>query len=79
MLFRSTAIAQYCKAKMFQSVGKSTPIAARFSTVGGERGSADTARDPRGFAVKFYTEEGTTKTRIFFRKMKRSISWHTSA
>ena len=69
----STAIAQYCKAKMFQSVGKSTPIAARFSTVGGESGSADTARDPRGFAVKFYTEEGTTKTRIFFRKMKRSI------
>lgn len=56
----STAIAQYCKAKMFQSVGKSTPVAVRFSTVGGESGSADTARDPRGFAVKFYTEEGTT-------------------
>ena len=64
----STAIAQYCKAKMFQSVGKSTPIAARFSTVGGESGSADTARDPRGFAVKFYTEEGTTKTRILSAK-----------
>ncbi|MGL1180923.1 catalase, partial [Vibrio parahaemolyticus] len=35
-----------------------TPVFVRFSTVGGEKGSADTARDPRGFAVKFYTEEG---------------------
>ncbi len=51
-------ITNYCKAKLFESVGKRTPIAARFSTVGGESGSADTARDPRGFAVKFYTEEG---------------------
>ena len=47
-----------CKAKMFDTVGKRTPVAVRFSTVGGESGSADTARDPRGFAVKFYTEEG---------------------
>lgn len=39
-------------------VGKRTPIFVRFSTVGGENGSADTVRDPRGFAVKFYTEEG---------------------
>ena len=43
---------------MFSAVGKRTPLAIRFSTVGGESGSADTARDPRGFAVKFYTEEG---------------------
>ena len=39
-------------------LGKRTPIAVRFSTVGGESGSADTVRDPRGFAVKLYTEEG---------------------
>ena len=38
--------------------GKKTPVTARFSTVGGESGSADTARDPRGFAVKFKTDEG---------------------
>jgi catalase len=49
---------KYCKAKLFSSVGKKTQVAARFSTVGGESGSADTARDPRGFAIKFYTEEG---------------------
>jgi catalase len=47
-----------CKAKLFDTVGKRTPVAVRFSTVGGESGSADTARDPRGFAIKFYTEEG---------------------
>ena len=60
-----------CRAKMFDTVGKRTPIAARFSTVGGESGSADTARDPRGFAVKFYSEEGNwdvvgNNTPIFF-------------
>lgn len=48
----------YSKAKVFARVGKRTPLFARFSTVGGERGSADTARDPRGFAIKHYTEEG---------------------
>jgi catalase len=63
--------AKYCKAKFLSSVGKRTPIAARFSTVGGESGSADTARDPRGFAVKFYTEQGNwdmvgNNTPIFF-------------
>ena len=56
---------------VFSSVGKRTPIAARWSTVGGESGSADTARDPRGFAVKFYSEEGNwdlvgNNTPIFF-------------
>ena len=46
------------QASVFSSVGKKTPVFVRFSTVGGEAGSADTVRDPRGFAVKFYTEEG---------------------
>ncbi len=64
-------ITKYCKAKVFEQVGKKTPIAVRFSTVGGEKGSADTARDPRGFAVKFYTDEGIwdlvgNNTPIFF-------------
>lgn len=64
-------ISQYCAAKVFESVGKRTPIAVRFSTVGGETGSADTVRDPRGFAVKFYTDDGIwdlvgNNTPIFF-------------
>lgn len=54
----SPIITQYCKAKLFDQVGKRTPIFLRFSTVGGEKGSGDTERDPRGFAIKFYTEEG---------------------
>ncbi|KAM8969799.1 catalase [Sarcophilus harrisii] len=64
-------ITKYCKAKVFEHIGKRTPIAVRFSTVAGESGSADTVRDPRGFAVKFYTEEGNwdltgNNTPIFF-------------
>merc|ERR1719419_805616 len=64
-------ISKYCKASIFSKVGKQTPLAVRFSTVGGESGSADTARDPRGFAVKFYTEDGNwdlvgNNTPIFF-------------
>lgn len=64
-------ISKYCKAKVFDTIGKRTPVAVRFSTVGGESGSADTARDPRGFAVKFYTEDGNwdlvgNNTPIFF-------------
>ena len=51
-------ITKYTKAKIFSKVGNSCEMFARFSTVGGEKGSADTARDPRGFALKFYTEEG---------------------
>lgn len=67
----SDKIQQICRANLFNSVGKKTPVAVRFSTVGGESGSADTARDPRGFAVKFYTEEGNwdlvgNNTPIFF-------------
>lgn len=64
-------ITQYSSAKLFSTVGKQTETFLRFSTVGGERGSADTERDPRGFAVKFYTEEGNwdivgNNTPVFF-------------
>ena len=51
-------LTQYTKAAPFQFSGKETPVFVRFSTVAGERGSKDTARDVRGFAVKFYTDEG---------------------
>ncbi|MQY08213.1 catalase [Actinomadura macrotermitis] len=51
-------IARFTRAKLFQEEGKRTPVAVRFSTVIGGRDSAETARDPRGFAVKFYTEDG---------------------
>ncbi|KAJ1909698.1 catalase A [Tieghemiomyces parasiticus] len=59
------------RAGFLGSVGKRTPIFTRFSTVGGESGSADTARDPRGFAVRWYTEEGNydcvgNNTPVFF-------------
>jgi len=61
----------YCKARFLSEVGKKTEVFARFSTVGGEKGSADAERDPRGFAVKFYTEEGNydfvgNNTPVFF-------------
>jgi catalase len=49
---------QYTCANFLQDPTRQTPVAVRFSTVVGARGSADTVRDPRGFAVKFYTEEG---------------------
>ncbi len=66
-------ITNYTKAKLFSEIGKKTKVFLRFSTVGGEKGSADTERDPRGFAVKFYTEEGNwdlvgNNTPIFFVK-----------
>ena len=61
----------WTKATFLNTVGKRTPVLARFSTVAGEQGSADTARDPRGFALKFYTEEGNydlvgNNTPVFF-------------
>jgi catalase len=64
-------ISKYSKASVFSSIGKKTPLFIRFSTVGGELGSADTARDPRGFAIKMYTEDGNwdlvgNNTPIFF-------------
>jgi catalase len=51
-------ISRYTRAKLFQDEGKRTDVAVRFSTVIGGRDSSETARDPRGFAVKFYTEDG---------------------
>ncbi len=63
-------VSAYTKADMFQK-GKRTPMLARFSTVAGELGSGDTNRDPRGFALKFYTEQGNfdmvgNNTPVFF-------------
>jgi len=51
-------LADLTRASLFAESGKRTPVFVRFSTVAGERGSTDTARDVRGFAVKFYTDEG---------------------
>jgi len=64
-------ITKYTKAKIFSEVGKQTDMFARFSTVAGERGAADAERDIRGFALKFYTEEGNwdlvgNNTPVFF-------------
>lgn len=64
-------VTEYTEADFLSKVGTETPMFIRFSTVGGERGSADTARDPRGFAVKFYTDEGNfdvvgNNTPVFF-------------
>ncbi len=64
-------VTKYTKAAFLSEVGKKTPLFIRFSTVAGELGSADTVRDPRGFAVKFYTEEGNydivgNNTPVFF-------------
>ena len=64
-------VTKYTKAKFLSEVGKKTDMFARFSTVGGEKGSADSARDPRGFALKFYTEDGNydmvgNNTPVFF-------------
>ncbi len=66
-------LTKYTRAKIFNKVGKQTKMFLRFSTVGGEKGSADTERDPRGFAMKFYTEDGNwdlvgNNTPIFFIK-----------
>jgi catalase len=64
-------ITRYTKAAVFGAVGKKTEVFARFSTVAGERGAADAERDIRGFAVKFYTEQGNwdlvgNNTPVFF-------------
>jgi len=70
--FECTAdMSAYTRAMFLSKVGKKSDVFARFSTVGGEKGSADTARDPRGFAVKFYTEQGNydmagNNTPVFF-------------
>ena len=52
------SLARYTRASFLAEKGKRTPVFVRFSTVAGERGSTDTARDVRGFATKFYTDEG---------------------
>ena len=64
-------VTRFTKAKLLSEVGKKTPVFLRFSTVAGERGAADAERDIRGFAVKFYTEEGNwdlvgNNTPVFF-------------
>ena len=64
-------ITPYTKAKIFSEIGKKTELFVRFSTVAGERGAADAERDIRGFAIKFYTEEGNwdlvgNNTPVFF-------------
>ena len=64
-------ITAYTRAKIFSTIGKKTEMFARFSTVAGERGAADAERDIRGFAMKFYTEEGNwdlvgNNTPVFF-------------
>ncbi len=64
-------ITKYTRAKIFSEIGKKTELFARFSTVAGERGAADAERDIRGFALKFYTEEGNwdlvgNNTPVFF-------------
>jgi catalase len=72
-------ITKYTKAKLFSAIGKQTKMFARFSMVGGEKGSADTERDPRGFAMKFYTEDGNwdlvgNNTPVFFIKDPKKFS-----
>ena len=64
-------ITKYSKAAVFRTVGKQTPVYLRLSTVAGERGAADAERDVRGFALRFYTEEGNwdvvgNNTPVFF-------------
>ena len=51
-------ITKFSKADLFSYIGKETPVFLRFSTVAGEKGAADAERDVRGFAIKFYTQEG---------------------
>jgi catalase len=70
--FEATAdMSTYTRAHLFGAVGRRTPTLVRFSTVGGEKGSSDVDRDPRGFAIKFYTEDGNydlvgNNTPVFF-------------
>lgn len=64
-------VSQWTKAKFLSEIGKKTPVFIRYSTVAGEKGSADTERDPRGNAIKFYTEDGNydivgNNTPVFF-------------
>src|ERR1035437_8991224 len=72
-------ITQYTKARIFSKIGKQTKLFTRFSIVGGEKGGADSERDPRGFAIKFYTEDGNwdlvgNNTPVFFIKDPKKFS-----
>jgi catalase len=77
-------ITHYTKAKIFSEVGKKTQMFARFSIVAGERGAADAERDIRGFALKFYAQDGNwdlvgNNTPVFFctpTQVSRSQSRH---
>jgi len=67
----SVDMSAYTRAHLFGAAGRKTKVLVRFSTVGGEKGSSDVDRDPRGFAIKFYTEEGNydlvgNNTPVFF-------------
>lgn len=71
-------ITKYTRAKIFSEIGKKTEMFARFTTVAGERGAADAERDIRGFALKFYTEEGNwdmvgNNTPVFFMRDPRKF------
>ena len=71
-------VTRYTRAKIFEKVGKKTEMFARFTTVAGERGAADAERDIRGFALKFYTEEGNwdlvgNNTPVFFLRDPRKF------
>lgn len=64
-------VTKYTSASLFSEIGKDTEVFVRFSTVAGERGAADAERDIRGFAIKFYTDEGNwdlvgNNTPVFF-------------
>jgi catalase len=72
-------ITKYTRAKIFSKIGNTCRIFLRFSTVGGEKGSSDAERDPRGFAIKFYTEDGNwdlvgNNTPVFFVKDPKKFS-----
>src|ERR1017187_791093 len=72
-------ISKYTRAKIFSKIGKETKLFVRFSIVGGEKGGADSERDPRGFAIKFYTEDGNwdiagNNTPVFFIKDPKKFS-----
>jgi catalase len=64
-------VTEFTSAEFLSGIGTTTPMFARFSTVAGELGSTDTVRDPRGFALRFYTEDGNydlvgNNTPVFF-------------
>lgn len=72
-------ITKYTRARIFEKIGKKTEMFARFTTVAGERGAADAERDIRGFALKFYTEEGNwdlvgNNTPVFFVRDPRKFA-----